>query len=199
MFAAAAIALSACHPYIAGGYDPAASIHGPLAQVATAPIATARSTSIAAAAPADSASTSAGDSYSLAIGAGVRAFTVEVGVHAHGLTSGALTIPDANSQQPGMAHYLTASSSLDLHWHWLQWRRFSTDLHAGPAAGLLLDRMSGEKSWAQGFRYGTGVDFRLSPAIVFVDVYRTGLTFSGGPAIGYSDITGITIGLALRE
>ncbi|HUJ58970.1 MAG TPA: hypothetical protein VLX92_10770 [Kofleriaceae bacterium] len=166
--------LVGCHPYIAAGYDPSAAVHGPLATTMTAPSA---------------------QSYDAAIGGGARDFTVELGLHAHEVSSQSFALPSATMTGP---RYLTSSASFDVTWTWLRWHHLSSGLHAGPAAMMLLDRTTGAVDWGKGVRYGARVGVTFSIVTAFVDFSRTAVGFDGGVAQGFSDVTGLMVGLELR-
>lgn len=191
---ALACVLGGCHPYIAAGLDATGKAHGPLANVMSTPVATARTTS-AAEAPTPAPS---GNSYSLAVGGGSKDFTIEGGFHVHDVAQGTFALPDP-ATIAGTPHYAMGSASLDFRWSWLRFKHWSTNVHAGPAVGLVLDCTSGAASVAEGFRYGAGLAVSLSKFSVFGDVYRTGFVFDGGPADGFSDLTGVTVGLAFQD
>lgn len=174
--------------------DATGKAHGPLGNVIGAPVATARTTS-AAEAP---AAPPGGNSYSLAIGGGSKDVTVEVGLHVHDVAQGTFALPDP-ATIAGTPHYATGSGSVDFRWSWLRFSHWSTNIHAGPAVGVLLDRTSGAASVGEGFRYGAGLAVSLSKFSVFGDLYRTGFVFDGGPADGFSDLTGVTVGLAFQD
>lgn len=122
-------------------------------------------------------------SYSVAVGGGARDFTVQLAAQQH----------DAGAQE------VAPSSSLDLAWTWLRLPHVSTNVHGGGAAMLLVDRMTGEHAVGQGFRYGAAVDIEASVFHVIVDYYRAGFLFGDGPATGFSDMTGVMVGLMVRR
>lgn len=122
-------------------------------------------------------------SYSVAVGGGARDFTVQLAAQKR----------DAGPQE------VAPSSSLDLAWTWLRFRHVSTNVHAGGAGMLLVDRMTGEHAFGEGFRYGAALDLQASIVHVIVDYYRVGVVFGDGPATGFSDMTGVMLGVMVRQ
>ncbi len=186
------LAIAGCHPYVAGGVDSSWRVHGPLAS-AVGETVTARRVSTAADSPAP-----AGNSYAIEVGSKFRNFTLGLGLQAHDVTSASFSLP-SSQQAIGAPHFLDATSSLDIRWSWLKLRYFTANIHVGPAYAMLLDRTTADASWAPGYRYGAGFAVAVGVFGVFLDAYKTGVVFSDGPARGYSELTGVTLGLALNR
>ena len=138
----------------------------------------------------------AGSSYAATIGGRVKAFSIDVGVQAHDVSQASFAIP--NPLAPSGPRYLTGSTSLDFGCDVITWHHLSVHMHAGPALGGMIDRMTGGTYSAQGMRAGAGVSASLGPLTAFVDVTDTQLAFTDGPAAGNSTLTGVTVGIALR-
>jgi hypothetical protein len=168
-----ALVLPACNPTLTAGYDATSVVRGPLANVV-------------------STRPDAGN-YAFGIGGGARNFTIELGVE-----------PRASAEaQPAPAfepapRYLTTMASLDMRWTLMRFHALSLNLHAGPAVGVLDERTSGAMQLGEGFRTGGGIVLALGHVNAFVDLYRSGLVFSDGPAAGTSILTGVTVGVGLR-
>jgi hypothetical protein len=63
----------------------------------------------------------------------------------------------------------------------------------------VFDRTGGGATWGDGYRYGTGLELSLGPVTGYVDMYRSEIAFSEGPALGWSDLRGVTVGAMLRQ
>ncbi len=187
--------VAACRPYVSAGTDVAWHVRGPLATALNQTVA-ARSTAATADAPPPP-----GGSYSLGIGFGARDFTIGIGLHATDVTGESFSIPNAATLAAygNTPHYVTGSGSLDVAWTWLRIKMFSTSLHVGPSYGMLVDRATGDRSYAPGVRYGGAVALQLSIFTAFVDVYRDAVAFEDGPASGFNSTSGMTIGIQLRR
>jgi len=187
--------VAGCHPYVSAGVDSSWRVHGPLAAVINQTVAT-RQTSGAGESPPPT-----GNSYAAEIGGKVRDFSVGVGLQAHDASSASFSLPSFNSgqQAPDSPHFLAATGSIDVRWNWLKLRYFNANIHAGPARTMLFDRMTADVSWGNGYRYGAGFGVALGAFGVFLDAYHTGVVFGDGPANGYSELTGVTIGASLNR
>lgn len=190
----ACVLMGCHHAYVSASYDTTSKVHGPLANLVSAPIA-ARTTGVAAA---EAPVAPSGNSYSLAVGGGVRDFTIELAFHAHEIADKTFALPDPATIN-GTPHYITGSTSLDMRLTWLRTHHISTNVHVGPAAMLMLDRTTGSVEFGQGFRYGGAVAVSFSKMIAYVDLYRTGILFADGPATGFSDVSGVAFGLAYQK
>lgn len=176
-----------CRPYAAVGYDTTAHVHGALAPVLDQPMAVPRSAD-APSAPA-AAPSSTGDSYAFALGGGTRDLTIALGVHLHGVS---------DPLAAGAPRYLAASTALDLQWTFVRLQHLSTKLHAGPGEMMLVDKMSGARAWGRGVRWGGAVGATYAGITGYVDLSRSTFVFDTGPATGASDITTMTVGVALQ-
>jgi hypothetical protein len=181
------VVLAACHPYLTAGYAQGTTIRGPLSGVMDAQMPLARTAVAAAPAPAPGSTPA---TYTVGVGFGARDFSIELGAQAHDV-SGA-TFSMAGSR------YAMATASIDLGWTWLNLSHFQSRLHLGPADGLVIDKISGDRTWAQGVRYGAGIEFRLGAAGAFLDVTRTDLEVVDGPAMGANALTNVIAGIAIH-
>jgi hypothetical protein len=182
--------LAACHPVISVGYDGRSVKKGPLAQIAGQPVA--RQTTQPTAAATDQAVDPA-DSYSLGIGGGAKNFTIRGTVMVNGVDR-SITAPASE----GMPRFVSGSAALAGAWSFLRWHGFSTQLHAGPATTVLVDRTTGDRSFAQGLRFGAGAELAVKGLAVYADFHRDVVAFSDGPATGISSVSGITLGVAFH-
>jgi hypothetical protein len=183
-----------CRPFVAMSYDASSHVQGPLANVMNAPTSAPRQTTLAADAPA--AALPPTHSYALAFGAGTRNLELGVGVYAHEVSAASVAIPDGSGSGP---HYVTSSSSLDVRWTWLRLGHFSTSLHFGPTGAVILDRTTGATAWGQGVRYGAQLAVTYAGFAAFVDYYQNDVSFDDGPAPGYSKLSGMMLGVGLRQ
>jgi hypothetical protein len=192
--------VTACQPFLAAGYDATSRVHGPLSSVLDQQV-TLPGTA-ASVAPGASATTAAAPrqaaTYGVTIGAGSRDFTVELPIRFHDVTGANFSIPGPPVAGEDAPKYLLSSAVAQTRFTWLRIANLSTDLHAGQAGAMLLDRTTGERQFALGFSYGAGFALTLRPIVVSLDFYRTGFRFTTGPATGFSAMTGVTVGLALR-
>lgn len=168
------VLVTACHPFISAGYDANPKIGGKLASMVTPTARTADGTAVAPSATAPS--------YAFALGGGTRDFTVALGVQTHEIAS----------------QVLAPTASLDFTANLFRFHGATLAMHAGPGAGALLDMGTLQYGFGQGYRAGGTFGLSLGPAMIFVDVSRTGILFMDGPAQGASDFTGATFGLALH-
>jgi len=137
-----------------------------------------------------------GGSYEVAVGGRIKTFSIQLGVQAHDVSQASFSMP--NPQAPTGPRYVAGTASLDFGCDLLHWKHFAVNLHAGPALGGILDRMTGGTYAAQGMRAGGELSASLGPLTAFVDASETYVAFGDGPAQGTSKLTGVTIGLALR-
>jgi hypothetical protein len=97
-------------------------------------------------------------------------------------------------------HDTLTTASLEFRMRVLKTRFIAADMHFGPAAGMLVvdDEML-PPQFGQGFRLGVGLAGTVGPLNAFADVYVMDIGFLGdGPAAGFSSMTGLTLGFALR-
>ena len=167
--------LAACHPTLSAGYDLSPHTTGPLAPMT---------------------GDAQGATYTAAVGGRINTFSLEVGVHAHDVSSDSFSVPNPITRSG--PHYLTGSTSLDFGMDLIKFKHFAWSLHAGPSVGGMLDRMTGGTYAAQGFRFGAQLSAALGPVAVYVDASETRLAFDDGPAMGNSTLSGVTVGLSLR-
>jgi hypothetical protein len=98
-------------------------------------------------------------------------------------------------------HDTLTTASLEFRMRVLKTRFIAADMHFGPAAGMLVvdDEMLLPPQFGQGFRLGVGLAGTVGPLNAFADVYVMDIGFLGdGPAAGFSSMTGLTLGFALR-
>jgi hypothetical protein len=174
------LAVSGCH--LRAGYDAASRANGPM-QAMMARSSVSRSDGVINLPAAN------GHNYSLEAGFGNSTVTVNGLMVAHGVTSTSFT--------PG-AGYLATTLGGNVRWTPYTWKGLSTTLAGGPARVLLLDRSSGERTWGNALRFGSGLQYRLGPVAIYGDWYREMVAFSDGAASGNTTIDGITVGLALQ-
>jgi len=174
------IAVTGCH--LRAGYDAANRASGPL-QAVMARSSVSRTDGVINLPPAN------GHNYSLEAGFGNDTITVNGVAVAHDVTSTSFT--------PG-AGYLATTLGGNVRWTPYRWRGLSTMIAAGPARVMLLDRTSGERTWGNALRFGTGLAYKLGPVSVYADWYREMIAFGDGAATGSSTLDGITVGLALQ-
>jgi len=193
--------LVACHPYVSGGYEMSSKVSGPLATMRQQPVASARPVTALTAgetAPVDT-TPSVPRTYSLAIGtAPVPEFHIELGLHAHDISSDTL---NTSANTPGFLaspRYVTGTTSIDFTWIFLRTHRVSTYIHVGPAAGMIVDKSDGSMSFGQAVRFGGGLAVDLPVVRIFVDASQTELLMTSGPANGVNELAGITVGLGLH-
>jgi len=187
------LAAVGCTPYVSAGYDTSASLRGPIKNMVTMPAASARQET---APPVDHTR-----SYSFAFGAGFGdRMGVELGVHLHDVNGASFSLPTAEAMgvDPNSPRYLLGSTSLDVRYRWLALRHFTSDLHVGPAAGMLVDRGMADYQVGNGFRFGATIGLRLGKLSAFADVYETEMVFNDGDAKGVSGLTGVTFGILVR-
>jgi hypothetical protein len=182
-----------CTPYVSAGYDTTASLRGPIKNMVTMPAATARQET---APPIENTR-----SYSFAFGAAFgERVGIEVGGHLHDVNADSFSLPSAANMgvDPQSPRYLLASTSLDLRYRWLASRYLTSELHVGPAAGILVDRGIFDYHVGDGVRFGATVGIRLGKVSAFADFYETDMVFADGDAKGVSNLTGITLGILVR-
>jgi hypothetical protein len=188
------VAFAGCTPTLAAGYDAHTRLAGPISNMVTQPAATARTDGMTAP-PVDDTR-----SYSFALGAGFGGgrFGIELGTHLHEVNGASFSLPSSEGVDPTSPRYLLATTSLDTRVRWLALRHFVSEIHAGPAAGMLVDRGMLGYQFGNGYRFGAMIAGKLGPLTAFADVYETDMAFGEGDAKGKSTLTGITLGLALR-
>lgn len=174
------IALTGCH--LRAGYDAASRANGPLHAVMSRS-SVSRTDGVLNLPPAD------GHNYSLEAGFGNDRLTVNSMVVVHDVTSTSFT--------PG-AGYLAATMGANVRLALYRWKGLSSMVAAGPARVLLLDRTSGERTWGNAVRFGTGLQYQLGGIAVYADFSREMMAFSAGAAGGNTTLDGITVGLALQ-
>ena len=185
-----AVFAAGCMPTLSAGYDTQTTIQGPIKNMVSEPVATARSES---APPVENTK-----SYSFAAGFKLHRFGVEFGLHLHDVKGASFSVPNPESYDPTAPRYLITTGSLDFRVRWLQFSHFASDLHAGPAGGFLVDRGTAGTDFGQGFRLGAAVATTLGPLNAFADFYLLDMVYLDGPAKGGSKFTGLTLGLAFR-
>ena len=187
------LAAIGCTPYVSAGYDTNSSLRGPIKNMVTMPAATARQETAPPVANTHS--------YSFAFGAafGPR-MGIELGTHLHDVNSASFSMPSIENLgvDPHSPRYLLGSTSLDVRYRWLALKHFTSDLHVGPSAGLLLDRGMADYQVGQGFRFGATVGLKLGKVSAFADVYNQEMVFADGDAKGVSGLTGVTFGILVR-
>jgi hypothetical protein len=190
----------ACHPYISGGYEMSSKLGGPIATLMPQPVASARgATALGDGQTVLDTSQAPARTYSLAIGsAPARDFHIEVGFHAHDISSDSLEMSPSSAAYLASPRYLTATSSLDFQWFFLRTHHVATYIHVGPAAGAVLDKFDGSRSFGQAVRFGGGIQVELPIVRVFVDASQTELMMTSGPAAGVNELAGITVGIGLH-
>jgi hypothetical protein len=196
------VLLVACHPYATGGVEMSTKIAGPLANLRTKPVASARPVTALGAgetAPVDT-TPSVPHTYSLAIGtAPAPDFHIELGLHAHDVSSDTLDMAGGNSPSYlASPRYLTETTSLDFQWIFLRIHGVTSYIHVGPAAGVVIDKSDGSTTFGQALRFGGGIAYDLSIVRVYVDASQTELLMTSGPAAGVNQLSGITVGLGLH-
>lgn len=180
----------------------ASKVSGPLAPMMQQPVASARpvtALSDGETAPVDTTPT-VPRTYSIAVGvAPVPEFHVELGFHAHDISSDSLHMSGADT--PGYLaspRYLTGTSSLDFEWFFIRTHRFASYVHVGPAAGVVVDKSDGSVAIGQALRFGGGITYDLPVVRFFIDASQTELMVMSGPASGVNQLSGITVGLGLH-
>ncbi len=195
------VVLAACHPYVNGGVETVSSVTGPLASMKGQPVASARpvtALSDGETAPINTAP-SIPRTYSLAIGsAPVPDFHIELGLHAHNISSDSLQGESTSAAYLASPRYLTGTGSLDFSWMFLRFKHVGTYIHVGPAFGVIVDRGDGSQSFGQAVRFGGGIQVDLPLVRLFVDASQTDLMMTSGPAAGVNQLSGITVGLGLH-
>jgi hypothetical protein len=193
--------LAACHPYLTGGVEMTTKVAGPIATLQQQPVASARpvtALSDGETAPVDT-QPSVPHTYSIAIGtAPVQDFHVELGLHAHEISSDSLHMDGSSASYLASPRYLTGTASLDFQWIFIRTHHVSTYIHVGPAAGVVVDKGAGSASYGQAVRFGGGIAYDLPLIRVYVDASQTELLMTSGPAAGVNELAGITVGVGLH-
>jgi hypothetical protein len=130
-----------------------------------------------------------GRNASLEAGIGVGELTLNGLVAVHDVSSTSFT--------PG-AGYLATTLGANVRWRVLRWHGLAPTVAAGPARVLLLDRMTGERTWGNAIRASGGAEYRLGPITIYGDLYREMVHFGDGPATGTTSLDGFTLGLAIQ-
>ncbi|CAN5681962.1 hypothetical protein BH11MYX1_BH11MYX1_08190 [soil metagenome] len=192
---------AACHPYLSGGVETSSRTRGPLANLQGQPVASARpvtALSEGETAPINTAPTLP-HTYSVAIGsAPVPDFHIELGLHAHDISSDSWQRQSASAAYLSSPRYLTGTGSLDFSWMVLRFKHVGTYIHVGPAFGVIVDRGDGSRSFGQAVRFGAGIQIDLPLVRLYVDASQTELMITSGPAAGVNQLAGITMGLGLH-
>ena len=186
----AALALAGCMPTLSAGIDSHTTMSGPIKNLVTQPMATARSES---APPVEDTR-----SYSFAAGIKLHRFGVEFGLHLHDVKGASFSVPSPSAYDPTAPRYLITTGSVDFRVRWLQLKHFASDLHAGPAGGFLIDKGTAGTDFGQGFRLGAATAMVLGPLNAFADFYLLDMVYLDGPAKGGTKMTGVTFGFAFR-
>jgi hypothetical protein len=174
------VVVAGCH--LRAGFDAASRSNGPLQAVMTHS-SVSRSDGVLNLPPVN------GRNYAIEAGFGNSTLTVNGVMAVHDVTSTSFT--------PG-AGYLASTLGANVRWETYHWKGLSPTVAAGPARILLLDRTTGERTWGNALRFGSGVQYRLGPVAIYGDIYREIAAFSSGAATGTTTIDGMTIGLALQ-
>lgn len=94
---------------------------------------------------------------------------------------------------------ILSTASLEFRTRVLKTRFIAADMHFGPAAGVVVVDEMTPPQLGQGYRVGVGLAATLGPVNAFADLYVMNVGFRGeGPAAGFSSMTGLTLGFALR-
>ncbi|HEY5948223.1 MAG TPA: hypothetical protein VIV40_22155 [Kofleriaceae bacterium] len=189
----AAVLAVACTPYVSAGYDTNSSLRGPVKNMVTMPAATARQET---APPVQDTR-----SYSFAVGAGFgERMGVELGVHLHDVNGASFSMPSIETMgvDPNSPRYLLGSTSCDVRYRPIALRHLTSDVHIGPAWGLLVDRGMADYQFGQGVRFGATLGLRFGKVSAFADIYETEMVFADGDAKGVSGLTGVTFGILVR-
>ncbi|MEO6776088.1 MAG: hypothetical protein ABI467_24210 [Kofleriaceae bacterium] len=189
-----------CHPYLSGGLEMSSKLAGPIATMMQQPVASARGATAFADAPTVLDTTQApARTYSVAVGsAPARDFHIELGLHAHDISSDSLEMSPSSSAYLASPRFLTATTSLDFQWFFLRTHHVATYIHVGPAAGAIIDKSDGSRSFGQAVRFGGGIQIDLPVVRVFLDASQTELMMTSGPAAGVNELAGITLGVGLH-
>ena len=185
----AAVALAGCTPTLSAGVNTNTTLRGPIKNLVTEPVATARSET---APPVDDTR-----SYSFAAGTKMHRFGIEFGLHLHDVKGASFAMP-TSEWDPTAPRYLITTGSVDFRVRWLELAHFASDLHVGPAGGLLVDRGTGGTDFGQGFRLGAAVATKVGPVNAFADFYILDMIYLDGPAKGSTMMSGLTLGFAFR-
>jgi hypothetical protein len=127
-----------------------------------------------------------------------RDFHIELGLHAHDISSDSLEMSPSSSSYLASPRYLTGTSSLDFQWFFLRTHHVSTYIHVGPAVGAIIDKSDGSRSFGQAVRFGGGIQVDFPIVRVFLDASQTELMMTSGPAAGVNELAGITLGVGLH-
>lgn len=184
------VALVGCAPTLSAGIDSHTTVSGPIKNLVTQPVATARSET---APPVEDTR-----SYSFAAGFKLARFGVELGLHLHDVKGASFSVPSPESYDPTSPRYLITTASIDVRVRWLQMHHLASDLHVGPAGSFLLDRGTAGTDFGQGFRLGAAFATTLGPFNAFADFYLLHVTYLDGPAKGGTEFSGVTLGVAFR-
>jgi len=193
--------LAACHPYLNGGVEMSSKVSGPLATMRGQPVASARpvtALSDGETAPINTTPMTP-RTYSIAIGsAPVPDFHIELGLHAHDISSDSLQSPSSSAVYLASPRYLTGTGSLDFAWMFLRFKHVGTYIHVGPAFGVIVDRGDSSTSFGQAVRFGGGIQIDLPLLRLYLDASQTDLMMTSGPAAGVNQLTGITVGVGIH-
>lgn len=175
---------------------------GPLATMMEQPVASARpvtALSEGQQAPVDT-TPAIPRTYSVALGlAPARNLHVELGVHAHDVSSDSLNMNGGdNPSYLASPRYLTTTSTIDLKWYFLRFHHVGTYIHVGPGVGAVIDKSDGSAMVGEALRFGGGVEVELPYIKVFVDASQTELLMTDGLAQGVNQLSGITVGVGLH-
>ena len=190
----AAVATAAgCTPYLSAGLDTNSSLRGPIKNMVTMPAASARQESAPPVANSHSCSFAFGAAFGPRMG-------IELGTHLHDVNGASFSMPSVEQMgvDPNSPRYLLGSTSLDVRYRWLALKHFTSDLHVGPSAGLLVDRGMFDYQVGQGFRFGATIGLKLGKVSAFADIYEQEMVFNDGDAKGVSGLTGVTFGILVR-
>ena len=177
-------------------------ISGPLAPMMQQPVASARpvtALSDGETAAVDTTPT-VPRTYSVALGvAPVADFHVELGFHAHDISSDSLRMSATDTPSYlASPRYLAGTTSLDFEWIFIRTHHFATYIHVGPAVGVVVDKSNGSSAFGQALRFGGGISYDIPVLRFFIDASQTELMVTNGPAAGVNQLSGITVGVGLH-
>jgi hypothetical protein len=135
------------------------------------------------------------DGYTGAIGLGLgnKHLGFEANVHALNIGPGTFSAPVDDA----MGRWATVQTTLEARWTWLRWRRLGLMVKGGGTHAAVIDKMTGDRALGIGYTYAAGVEVMFRNVTVWADASQTWIRFVDGPAMGDSELRGITVGLSL--